>query len=893
MSVRQEIRSRKSLNHPINLLFDLYHRNLRTLDAMITKLAIPLLPHQQYSPPPQTPENLQLITDFFYPFGSTPEDALAGDTIYLSQINTDRQNLGIQDKDLANYIDSRTRGFSQDSGHTYQTPRLPGDGDRMWVTIQRRYEAQLQKHYRETEELISQFLDAFVAQSSHHQAAWPTHDASEFNLAAEISHVQTISPRTRSFILFAVSGSGKTRSIQGLLSQHFGFYFQSCQVPFEDVTGIHSAKRIPGSKDTLSLGKMIQHSLAVTNGVLDVHHDDWISTWFHRLVENRVVVLDKFLSTAKTKGIAETFLPKLWLDLQLNSKVDFFDKTFQLFSLINPGHNFCEMMKVWESITPQWRKKKLYFCLDEAQADLTTEVCMSGHKVSLLNVWAWGLTGSIDSLHERWKTKKLEPLIISGTSLRTTEAVEAVKNDGWPITLPVNLRETKSHVFSTFPAIKNSTQFIEAMQKHGLGNLVQFSNGSATYPLNLILEHAIPLYGRPRWSVQYLERIKALPNGPNFQEGIRNAAANTMAEVREDLQNRLRRLQDSARLMEDLCRVTVWGDLLDRPTPFWNHFGPTMIQEAFGTIRKTTDKESQYFLEERLALDAAKEFFLAKMPDLVHDMLGKFLEEQAHANTTFGKAAEYFLAWNLYRAFADDANRLSGSKDANRLQGLLTVLSSAAALNPNSSLDLSGYTLAQGDTIGHAYDGSVELTEWLSSLRQGEQLNATFYLPDNIVGPDLVFALRPNSTANQDVVLCLLQVKCGETDIAHAVYRTDLANAYHTYPTKRVARNVLPGHEEKYNNLQTELPEWRGRLRVLRVVVSAAETKKSSKKLMVKNGTSCAEYFIHCDYSQTELLFGLEFQGLLAAVKSKTGSLSEVYRKINGVNILKRKRTDN
>lgn len=55
-------------------------------------------------------------------------------------------------------------------------------------------------------------------------------------------------------------------------------------------------------------------------------------------------------------------------------------------------------------------------------------------------------------------------------------------------------------------------------------------------------------------------------------------------------------------------------------------------------------RKSQYFLEEKLALDAAKGFLLEGRSKLMERSLGESLQEQGNAMSSLGKAAEYFLA---------------------------------------------------------------------------------------------------------------------------------------------------------------------------------------------------------------------------------------------------------
>jgi hypothetical protein len=89
------------------------------------------------------------------------------------------------------------------------------------------------------------------------------------------------------------------------------------------------------------------------------------------------------------------------------------------------------------------------------------------------------------------------------------------------------------------------------------------------------------------------------------------------------------------------------------------------------------------------------------------------------------------------------------------------VLGSAKSLNAdNHVLNLLDYTLVKGGKTGHAYNGSVELVDWMKGVRNrdpNKPQNATFFFPENNTGPDLIFALHSRSSPNQGAILCLLQ----------------------------------------------------------------------------------------------------------------------------------------
>ena len=117
-------------------------------------------------------------------------------------------------------------------------------------------------------------------------------------------------------------------------------------------------------------------------------------------------------------------LRRLWFELQVSKKVDLFDEGFQLACLI-------EILLTVMNNTRKIIKKRLdqaqmYFCLDEAQADIDAQIRTVDGTVPLFRLWARNLSAF------NYSTLPLRsPLIYSGTSLSTKEAVEAVKYGGY------------------------------------------------------------------------------------------------------------------------------------------------------------------------------------------------------------------------------------------------------------------------------------------------------------------------------------------------------------------------------------------------------------------------------------------------------------------------------
>jgi hypothetical protein len=73
-----------------------------------------------------------------------------------------------------------------------------------------------------------------------------------------------------------------------------------------------------------------------------------------------------------------------------------------------------------------------------------------------------------------------------------------------------------------------------------------------------------------------------------------------------------------------------------------------MIAQGYVVVRADREGSREYFLEERLALEAAKEFFFTEIPKSLEKTLGKLLASQVTNPSGFGKTAEWFLAWVSY-----------------------------------------------------------------------------------------------------------------------------------------------------------------------------------------------------------------------------------------------------
>jgi hypothetical protein len=127
-------------------------------------------------------------------------------------------------------------------------------------------------------------------------------------------------------------------------------------------------------------------------------------------------------------------------------------------------------------------------------------------------------------------------------------------------------------------------------------------------------------------------------------------------------------------------------------------------------------------------------------------------------------------------------------------------------------------------------------------------------------------------------------LKCGAAELEKGIKRTDLSKAY-------ISKTGVPNkiYLEQIQALEKELEAWSApdpapapEFRILRVLVTAAvRPARGEVERVVARGTSCVEYFIRCDATQTELLFGSGFKVLLDSLRSEDKSLSAIYAKVN------------
>ena len=151
----------------------------------------------------------------------------------------------------------------------------------VFLTVRQELVHTVNDYLDQVDQHIIKFLKDFDPSKSPNSRGW---DCTHFLQARESGKVN---------LLFAVTGSGKTRKIELLLSEHWGFYLLPCNHPPTKTDELYEPRRMNGSNDTWTLWQTFQNIRTIQPKV-DVKRiptEDWYKT----LLFSRTLILDRFL----------------------------------------------------------------------------------------------------------------------------------------------------------------------------------------------------------------------------------------------------------------------------------------------------------------------------------------------------------------------------------------------------------------------------------------------------------------------------------------------------------------------------------------------------------------------------------------------------------------------
>lgn len=162
-----------------------------------------------------------------------------------------------------------------------------------------------------------------------------------------------------------------------------------------------------------------------------------------------------------------------------------------------------------------------------------------------------------------------------------------------------------------------------------------------------------------------------------------------------------------------------------------------------------------------------------------------------------------------------------------RSQRIMEVLSNKAKplTTQAASLDLTGYLVITGEKTGYMYVDSgnagvqpIEPWDWMEKVRLSAPSNAfnyaTFYFPDDHVGPDIIFALRSPGAGATKIVLCLLQVSTSiptqNLDLTQTAVEVRTIRVRKSHRRHRSQSSIREPKEPRITSRASWLPEKEG-----------------------------------------------------------------------------------
>ncbi|KAF6218892.1 hypothetical protein HO133_005435 [Letharia lupina] len=715
-------------------------------------------------------------------------------------------------------------------------------------------------------------------------------------------------------LLYAVSGSGKTRRIERLLHSQWGYYLLPGNVnPTEqrNCGNLYDPQREEYSKDSCVLWRLLREIDKIMPGMeIDKLQ---IRNWFHCLILSRHLIFDRFLKVA---GKQQAMTPAKWLGFQKSCSIsDPFKTLFKLLLLVNSGSK--DLGYETPDLDPVLKENAFYYCLDEAQCCLDTPLPFSNigrYKDENTLQLICGQILLDFKADVRFQNPGLR-FIVSGTSLKLKETVSIIKGtQEWRETHE-DIVSAKCETVTDFPLLTSAQELLNLIKERGLFQKIE----SDSDLVDEVKKCGVPLRGRYLWSALYVDHLKEhFTNHRKLDmKTILEAANKTIDEAKRSLKERLSRLQKEKYndVLQELCWVVIQSDLLDMPTKFEKDEDHQMISEAFAVVEKSS---SVGVLKERLAMEAAIEWFRKEQWDMYSGNVKKYLRFSANDASSFGKAAEWWLALELWHCL-HHSNRVTGSEGEIRRGQILKTLSKASrdgkvpeisggtrtglcSSSPEPLKLASTHRLVEGKNIGHVYDGktswgfssrgetpnldhAVPIWEWMKSIRECKEPVASFYFPDTLAGPDILFSLELKDSVKSEEssfrgrIMCILQLKTGPIKkLRNAISTTNLQTSYQ-------GRNKNRIRDKKKRELDKELENWKGAT-IIRVLVCTAKDYDGEKAVAtyLKNErkTSSNELFFLCGKKYRGDLFGETFARLAEAKmagESEEATLGEIIRK--------------
>jgi hypothetical protein len=320
-------------------------------------------------------------------------------------------------------------------------------------------------------------------------------------------------------------------------------------------------------------------------------------------------------------------------------------------------------------------------------------------------------------------------------------------------------------------------------------------------PSKVLSDCSLPLRGRIRWSVLFIERIfmkfveynvRSATDSHFLTDNIREASQSTEKMIKNQLKARIEELKEKGHhfLVKDLYQTAVRAHLLHMPTVFQDAESAQLVTAGIATLKPSEGATLKQELAEPLVLQAVIEH-LRTEGSRHEEILKELLFDSQDDASTFGKVTEYYVGWVSYQSlrkaiFTNKVQAFGGllSKEdgiahmaPKKRESFLKILDKAAAI-PRSDEPLHRPTISAclGSLEKYTIDqpnqnikndvslGSPKLKfhAWLGRILHPERKKyfPTFFFPSNQAGPDIVFCLRKRNKQDEAKrLLCAIQVR--------------------------------------------------------------------------------------------------------------------------------------
>jgi hypothetical protein len=306
-------------------------------------------------------------------------------------------------------------------------------------------------------------------------------------------------------------------------------------------------------------------------------------------------------------------------------------------------------------------------------------------------------------------------------------------------------------------------------QKHGI-----FHEKSESEALSLMQNHfkslgqqilrsSLPLWGRYRWSVCFIEELfkQYVLNDGLADSSIISASSKVQEDVLYPLVERIRTLAKSPEkraLVNDLCWMAMDADLFDRSRVLRSADTATLVQNAIGYVQEASidgAEATKVCLAERLVIDAVLRY-LRETPEL-EALVNGFIYTVQHNASQVGFATEVHFVASTYSKSLPPRQGFFSAFD-----NVVKISTSAYELDVN--LGLGQYVLEQAPDVPEIdnLDKTWDVGKWLQAVHQ-ESPRPTYLLPSTFAGPDVFFVLQRENENNSQGgipkrIVCAVQV---------------------------------------------------------------------------------------------------------------------------------------